>query len=317
MRKFGRVLLRILAVVVLLTAVCALTGILIFRSGWFYEQVHRRMVMEIEKATGARVEIGNFAFDWKRLQVTVGPVVLHGKESAAEAPFVRVASVTAGLRIISMMERKVDLESLRIEQPHVYIAFYPDGSNNVPDPAVRHPETTWAEDLVHLAVGRATQVIDGVFEDDDRQIPLNLRGEDLRVRMRYEMPGARYRGELDTNRFRMVADGVGPIEVSASAAFTLDKSTIDVTRLKIVTQDTRADVTGSLTNLRWPRGTFNVKASTSVREAIKFLPDPIEPTGSATFDGKVYRGVREAVRFLNDGAGGGTRAWLPSGSPQD
>ncbi len=271
MRKFGRVLLRIVAALVLLAAVCALTGVLVFRSGWFYELVHRRMVMEIEKATGGRFEIGNFRFDWKRLEVTVGPLVLHGKESPSEPPFVRVASVTAGLRIISMMERKVDLASLRIEQPQVRIVFYPDGSNNIPDPEVHHPETTWAEDLVHLAVGRY-EVVNGVFEYDDRQIPLNLRGEDLRVRMRLEPAGGRYRGELESNRVRVVPDGAGPIEVNASAAFTLDKSTIDVSRLKITTKESRADLVGSLTNLRWPRGTFTVKASTSVREVVKLFP---------------------------------------------
>jgi len=83
-RKFGRVLLRIVAALVLLAAACAVTGVLVFRSGWFYEQVHRRMVVEIEKATGGRVEIENFAFDWKRLEIKVGPVVLHGTESASE-----------------------------------------------------------------------------------------------------------------------------------------------------------------------------------------------------------------------------------------
>src|SRR5580658_10394772 len=197
MRKFGRVLLRITAALVLLAAVCALTAVLVFRSGWFYELVHQRLVAEIEKATGGRVEIGNYAFDWKRLEVRVGPVVLHGKESASEPPFVRVSSATAGLRIISMMERKVDLASLRVEQPQVRIVFYPDGTNNIPDPEVHRPETTWAEDLVHLAV-RRYEVTHGVFEYDDRQIPLDLRGEDLLVRMRLEA-GGRYRGELESN----------------------------------------------------------------------------------------------------------------------
>ena len=62
MRKFGRqVLLRITAALVLLVAVCALTAVLVFRSGWFYELVHHRVVAEIEKATGGRVEIGNYS----------------------------------------------------------------------------------------------------------------------------------------------------------------------------------------------------------------------------------------------------------------
>jgi translocation and assembly module TamB len=298
-RKFGRVLLRILAALVVLVAVCALTGVLVFRSGWFYELVHHRMVAEIEKATGGRVEIGNYAFDWKRLEVRVGPVVLHGKESASEPPFVRVASVTAGLRIISMMERKVDLAYLKIDRPQVRIAFYADGTDNIPDPAVHHPETVWSEDLVHLAVGHY-EVTNGLFEYDDRQIPLNLRGEDLRVRM--SLSGKdRYQGELESNRVRVIPDGAGPIEVSVSAAFTLDKAAIDISRLKIATKESRADLVGSLTNLRWPRGTFTVKATAATREIVKLFAIPIEPTGSATFDGKLNISFEKPFSFSMNG----------------
>jgi translocation and assembly module TamB len=285
MRRLGRVLLRITAALILLAAVLSLTAVLVFRSGWFYELVHHRMVSEIESATGARVEIGNYSFDWKRLEIQVGPVVLHGKESAGEPPYIRVASITAGLRILSMMERKVDLAYLHIEQPQVRIVFYPDGSNNIPAPAVRHPETTWAEDLVHLAVGRY-DVVNGLFEDDDRQIPLNLRGENLLVRLRLQSPGI-YQGELQSDRFRFVANGIGPIEVNAAATLTLDQSKINVTHLKIATNQTRADLTGSLTNLRAPRGTFDVKASAAVRELVKLFSIPIEPAGTAAFDGKL------------------------------
>jgi translocation and assembly module TamB len=295
--------LRIAAALVVLAGVCALTGYMVFRSGWFYELVHQRMVSEIEKATGGKVEIGNFAFDWKKLEATVGPVVLHGRESAAEPPFVRVASVTAGLRIISMMERKVDLASLKIDRPHVRIVFYPDGSNNIPDPAVPHPGTTWAEDLVHLAVGRY-EVNNGVFEYDDRQIPLDLRGEDLRVRMTYEMvsPGkGRYRGDVESNRFRVIADGAGPLELSAAAGFTLDSSVIEISRLRIATKESRADLTGSLTNLRWPRGAFTVKATASGREAVRLFAVPIDPVGSANFDGKLNISFEKPFEFAMNG----------------
>ncbi|HEV1286232.1 MAG TPA: translocation/assembly module TamB domain-containing protein [Bryobacteraceae bacterium] len=299
MRRFGRVLLRITAALVLLAAVCALTAVLVFRSGWFYELVHHRMIAEIEKATGGRLEIGNYAFDWKRLEVRVGPVVLHGKESASEPPFVLISSVTAGLRIVSMMERKVDLAYLNIDRPQVRIVFYPDGSNNIPEPAVHHPETIWAEDLVRLAVGRY-DVANGLFEYDDRQIPLNLRGEDLRVRLSYESKG-RYRGELESNRVRVIPNGAGPIEVSAAASFTLDKSTIDISRLKITTRESRADLVGSLTNLRWPRGTFTVKASAAAREMVKLFALPIEPAGSATFDGKLNISFEKPFSFSMNG----------------
>jgi translocation and assembly module TamB len=298
-RKLGRVLLRIVAALVLLAAMLALTGVLVFRSGWFYELVHTRMVTEVEKATGGKVEIGNYAFDWKRLEIKAGPVVLHGLESANEPAFVRVASLTVRLRIISMMERKLDLTYLRLEQPQVYIAFYADNSNNIPVPAVRHPETTWAQDLVHINIARY-EAVNGLLIYDDREIPLNVRGEDLMVRMHLESAG-HYRGELESNRIRLVANGVGPIETSVSAAFAFDPSAINVSRLKISTKETSADLTGSLTHLRWPHGAFTVKASTTVREAMKFFSLPMDPTGSATFDGKLNIAFEKPFDFSLNG----------------
>ncbi len=299
LRIIRRGLLRILAALVVLLAILALTGVLVFRSGWFYEMVHRRTIAELERATGGRVEIGDFDFDWKHLQLKVGPVILHGKESALEPPFIQIRSLTAGLRVISMIERKVDLSSLSIDQPQVRIVFYPDGTNNIPDPAVHHPETTWAQDLVHLAV-RRYEVQNGLFEYDDREIPLDLRGEDLLVRMRLDSPG-KYSGSLNSNRVRLVLSGNGPIEVNTAATFTLNESTIDVTRLLVTTKDSRVEAAGALTNLRWPRGTFTVKAAVAVKDALKLFWLPVDPTGNATFDGKFYASFQKPFDFWMNG----------------
>ena len=57
---------------------------LVFRSGWFHEQVRARIVTEVEKATGGRTEIGSFQFDWRTMQARVAPFILHGKEKPGE-----------------------------------------------------------------------------------------------------------------------------------------------------------------------------------------------------------------------------------------
>src|SRR5207302_7985373 len=121
---------------------------------------------------------GSFAFDWTHLSATAGPIVLHGRESASEAPLVSIRSVTLGLRVISMLECKVDLSSLRLIQPVVHIAFYPDGSTNIPP----HRETDWAQEIFNIAV-RRYEVDDGLVVYDDRKIPLSIRGENLRAEM--------------------------------------------------------------------------------------------------------------------------------------
>jgi translocation and assembly module TamB len=300
MRKIGRVALRVLAAVVVLLIVCAIAGVLVERSGWFREMVRRRIITEIEDATGGRVELGSFTYDWAHLSASVAPMVLHGKEPEGEPPLLRIQSITAGLRIISMLERKVDLSSLRVARPMVRIVFYPDGSTNVPSPRVRRGNKTWAEDLLNLAV-RRYEVVDGIVEYDDRMVPFSVRGEDLRARMAYDASGPRYRGDFASRRLRVMPGGFAPIEVDASAAFILSKSGIEFTRLHLATKESRADLTGTLTDVRAPHGTLVIKATAAVRDAVAMFQLPLAPAGTAAFDGKLTVAFAKPFAFAMNG----------------
>ena len=298
-RKFRHISLRIAVALGIVLAAAALSFVMVVRSGWFQERVRERIIAEIEKATGGRVEIGGFHFDWEHLTATVAPLVLHGTERAGEPPLLSVRSISVRLRIISMLERKIDLSSVRVEQPFVRIAFYPGGSNNLPSPRVHQPGV-WSEDLINLAV-RRYEVVDGVFEDDDRQIPLNLRGEDLRVVMTYDARHANYQGQLASRRFRILPGGAAPIELDASADFVLDKSRLQISRLRVATQKSRADLIGTLSDLRSPRGTFAVKAAIGVDEAVGLFQIPIAPTGAAAFDGQLSVAFQKPFEFEMSG----------------
>lgn len=60
---------------------------LVLRTSWFKNQVRARLVSVAAMATGGRVEIGEFDYNWSNLTVEVAPFVIHGKESPQAAPF--------------------------------------------------------------------------------------------------------------------------------------------------------------------------------------------------------------------------------------
>ena len=281
MRKFWHIVLRIWVALAILVAACAIAGILVARSGWFRERVRERIIAEIDKATGGRAEIGNFTFDWPRLTATVTQLVIHGKERAGDRPLLSIQSATVGLRVISMVERKFDLAYLRLDQPVARIVFYPDGSTNL----LFH-QGNWAQELLNVAV-RRYEVNDGLIDYDDRKIPLNLRGENLRAVMTYDAKGPRYRGELGSRMVRMMAGGFAPVEVDLSAAFGIEASRIEITRLRIATRESRADLSGVLNDPRSPAGSLRMTAAIAAREAAELFQLPIARTGSAAFDGRL------------------------------
>src|ERR1017187_6865983 len=115
MRKLGRIVLRGAVALGIVLVVCAIAGLLVVRSGWFHERVRQRIIAEIERSSGGREDVGNFGFNAASLVATVSPLVLHGRETAGEPPLLEIKSVAVGLRIVSMMERKIDLSSLHVE----------------------------------------------------------------------------------------------------------------------------------------------------------------------------------------------------------
>ena len=136
-------------------AILLLVGaVAVVRSGWFREKVRLRIITEVERATGGRVEVGGFRFAWERLEAEVDSFVLHGKEPAGEPPLFRARTVRVGLRVVSILDRDIDIESLVVIEPRVRIVVYEDGSHNLPKPAVARGGKTPVEKFVALAIRR-------------------------------------------------------------------------------------------------------------------------------------------------------------------
>jgi translocation and assembly module TamB len=302
MTRARHVVRQCLVAAAILALLAGLAGFLVVRSGWFREQVRQRIIAEVEAATGGRVEIGNFSFKWETLVATISPLILHGTEAASETPLLRVESVSLGLRVISMLERRVDLASLRVDQPRLRIVIYSDGSNNLPVPRVPNRKN-WAENLMDLVV-RRYEVTRGVAEVDVRQAPLNFSGEDLRVQMTRDSSRTLYRGEISSRRLRIASSVVAPVEVDMSAAFTLDGKRLNLAPLHLALGESRIDLTGSLTELQMPRGAFRAKATVALRDAVPLFAWPVAPAGSASFDGDLSVSFAKGFEYVLSGQAG-------------
>jgi translocation and assembly module TamB len=285
MRKLRRILLWTLAVLAGLVLLATVAGVFVVRSGRFHQYIQRRIIEEAERATGGRVELGGYSLDWRNLTAQVQGLVVHGKESAAEPPLLQIGSATLGLRIISVLETKIDLTSLRVERPQAYFVVYEDGSTNFPGARARS-DKIWTEELLNLKVG-TYEINDGLMEYDGRRIPLHLKGEHLRVRMNYEAQTPSYRGDVSTDSLQVTAEGYGPVPTSMSATFAIEKSRFLLPRVHVATKESSADFSGALDDPRAPHGTLSMKANVAVPEAVRIFSLPIEPAGSASIDGQV------------------------------
>lgn len=250
-----------------LVLVALAAGLIIFQSGWFRENVRESLVATIENATGGRAEIGSFQFDWRQMRVQVSGLVLHGDEPAGKPPLIRARGVTVGLKIISVLEQKVDVQYLDVRNPEIYVIVYPDGHTNIPEPKIkRRSERTVVDTLINLAIGRFT-VQDGVLEIEGRsRIPFNARGNNLETKFVYDLANVRYDGNISIQPLQVQWDGRTETPIGITAALRIEKNRIAITSARLATGDSNVEFSADIAELAAPRATFRYEAMVSAAD---------------------------------------------------
>src|SRR6266480_3244449 len=102
----------------------------------FQAAVHRRLVSEIERITGGRVELGALQTNPLHLRAEIRDLTIHGREAPGEVPYAHVGRLLAELKIISLLETEFGFNSVVLEHPVIHIVTYSDGSTNQPQPVL-------------------------------------------------------------------------------------------------------------------------------------------------------------------------------------
>ncbi len=269
-------------------AVCVVAALILIQTSWFREKVRQRVVREIESATGGRVELGSFDFDWRTMTVSVRNLVIHGTEKPDEAPFVRAGLIRARLKVVSALEKRVDLESVFVQRPQVNVIVYADGHTNVPHPKpAGERDPTAIETVLDLAIKRFN-LVDGVVEAGLHRLPLNIRGENLRAAVVYRKAPACYEGDI-TFRDLDVKAGARPalaIEVDAHWALLGDR--VEIHRARFGLGESWLYVTGVADHFPAPQIHLNYTARVNVKDVTPGLDlGPLAHRGTVSLGGHV------------------------------
>jgi translocation and assembly module TamB len=281
-----RVLSRIAGAIGALVLVAGIAAVFVLQSAWFYDRVRQLIVGTVETATGGRVEVASFRFDWKHLRAEVHEFVLHGTEPADKPPLVRAGTVVVGLKLVSILRRDVDIQSLTVSDPRVYLIVGADGRTNFPEPKVhRTGKSSTVEDILKLAIGRFS-LERGIFEVETHgRIPFAARGENLNVRLAYDLLGPRYRGTVAIQPLYLTYDDYGPEPFAVNLAVTMEKNRIALDSATIVTGATRVQANGALEDLTAPHAHFQYQANLALKDVARIFRAPQLRAGSGLVGG--------------------------------
>ncbi len=270
MKRRMKRLLKVAAICATCLALFVGAGIWVLQSAWFFNKVRERIVTTAESATGGRVEIGGFAFNWKQLRAEVSGFTLHGTEAADQPPLIHAARVALTLKIVSLWKRDVDLQSLDLTNPAIHLIVAPDGSTNIPKPKLSKNNRSTMETILRLAIAKFS-ASDGSFILDDREsVPFSLRGQNLGIDLSYDAATPRYFGHVAVDPLETQIPGFEPAPWSLATYISAETNRIAFSSTRVTTNGIDAQLTGELRNLARPEAAakYNVRGDAPAIERL-------------------------------------------------
>jgi translocation and assembly module TamB len=233
----------------------------------FQAMVRQRLVAELERITGGRVELGAFHTIPLRFRVEVRDLTIHGRESAGEVPYIHLDRLIAQVKVISLLETEFGFNSVVLEHPSVHVIVYPDGTTNQPEPKLdQTSHKNVAEQLFAFNVNRL-EVRHGELLWNEQKIPLDFVANDVSSDMTYSLLHDRYESNLLLGKVDTKFDDYRPFTWMAEAHFSLGRNSIEVSSLKATSGRSRLEASGRVDDLRQPKIEGNYVATIDLAEA--------------------------------------------------
>jgi translocation and assembly module TamB len=287
----------------LFLAFCLFSLFVLALLGWylttdsFQQRMRRRVVAELEKATGGRVDLGELHTIPFRLRVDARNLTVHGLEAADQLPLLQVERLQAELKIISLLSTTIGLHSLVLEHPVVHVIDYPDGSTNIPTPYVRHSSDQGpVERLLSLSVSHI-DVQNGEVLWEDKKAPFSFNGRDLGLVLNYSLLRERYEAQVKASvdtRWQ----GHPAFTWTANSSLLLRKGRADINSLELKSGKTELHFSGRLEDFHDPKISGEYHGVADLGEMASILRRPQLRQGTVQFTGKGTWNLRE---FSSDG----------------
>jgi translocation and assembly module TamB len=303
-RRRWRLAGKIAGVLSILLALLVVVAILTVQSPWFYNKVRERIIRTVETATGGRAEIGAFRFYWKQLRAEISDFTLHGTEPAGKPPLLHAAKVAVVLKIVSLWERDVDVQSLDVASPNVYVIVAPDGSTNLPKPKTASSGNTM-QTLLKLAIGRFA-LSNGVFEVESHgRTPFEASGRNLSAKLDYDAATPRYHGLISVDPLEARIPGIERVPWAVSAAISAERDRIAIESARMTTGGIELQLAGDVRNLADPRvsAKYTLRADALAAQKLFRLKlvdrGTVELAGNADWEGAANYAVTGALHAYN------------------
>jgi translocation and assembly module TamB len=271
---------------ILIALAVALAGAayIVVHTSAFNRYVLAKIVEQAQSATGGRVAIHRMEIHWNKLGVDFYDLAVYGIQGTSEPPVLRASHLEVGLKIVSILRRKVDLSEIILDEPIVDLRVNAKGQTNLPTPPPSHKPSNPVDTAFNMAIGHVL-VSSGRIDYNDRQVPVSADLRDFRADVSFGTLSGEYKGTLGYGRGRIVAKDFNPVEHAAQLKFTASRSEFDLDPLVFTTGNSRLTARAKLTNYADPRVQGSYDAVLFTQEIGNILKNPSLPVGQVSLSG--------------------------------
>lgn len=240
----------------------------------FQDMVRGRLVSELERITGGRVEVGSVHTVPFRFQVEVRDLTIHGLELKTEIPYAHIDHLIAQLKITSALSFGLAFRSVVIEHPTIHLISYPDGTTNQPRPKLASTSGGTPIENLSLSINEL-EVRSGELIWNDEKLPLDFTAKNVFADMSYSLLHNRYESSILFGKAMMRYKTFPSVAWTASARFRLSENGIDLHSLEMTSGRSHLKASGNMVNFSRPSISADYDASIDVEEmgAITGVPD--------------------------------------------
>ena len=252
----------------------------------FQQMVRRRLVVELERITGGKVDLESIHTIPLQLRVEVRNLTIHGSEGPNQVPYAHVDRLEARVKVISVLGFEFGFDSLVLEHPVFHLIQYPDGSTNQPEPRKKSSSTgNPVERLFDISVNRL-EVHQGEFLWNDQIRPMDFIVNDVTAGAKYSFLHRRYEINVALGNAQTWMPEYRPIPWTAEAHFLLSRTYVEVRSLKLTSGRSQLTASGRMDDFSNPKVDANYDLTVDLTEAGAILRQPQLRRGTVQTNGQ-------------------------------
>ena len=272
------------AALFLLILVLAIAVTILVNNPAFHRYVIRTIQDEAAKSLGVPVQLQEFSLHLSALSVDLYGVTVQGASPYTNPPLLQVQHAKAGIRIVSLLQRKWYFRDIRIDHPVVQLLVDKNGVSNLPHLSSNNNRSTSVFDL-----GVRHAILDhGEVFYNNQPAALAADLHDFSYQGSFNQILQMYSGHLSYANGQLQYGAYRPLLHDFAASFNATPSTFQLTQAKVASGTSSVALTAMVNNYANPIVQANYDASVDGALVSRLLPSANIPAGTVHATGTLH-----------------------------